>query len=91
MTPENICGANWYLVESSCLKIAITKENYDNSKLACRNQNAALASLTSQKKVEFVVKQLQNMQVVNIIIIITLIDHSAKCYSIKPECDDCMH
>ncbi|XP_073467126.1 attractin [Aquarana catesbeiana] len=60
--PENICGANWYLVESSCLKIAITKENYDNSKLACRNQNAALASLTSQKKVEFVVKQLQNIQ-----------------------------
>ncbi|XP_075045915.1 attractin [Mixophyes fleayi] len=60
--PENICGANWQLVDSSCLKIFNTKENYDNAKLTCRSQNAMLASLTTQKKVDFVVKQLQNMQ-----------------------------
>ncbi|XP_063781410.1 attractin [Pseudophryne corroboree] len=60
--PDNICGANWQLVDSSCLKIVNTKDNYDNSKLACRSQNAVLASLTTQKKVDFVVKQLQTMQ-----------------------------
>ncbi|XP_073442856.1 attractin [Dendrobates tinctorius] len=59
--PENICGATWHLVESSCLKITNTKDTYDNSKLSCRGQNAMLASLTTPKKVEFVVKQLQNM------------------------------
>uniref|UniRef100_A0A8C5WJR4 Attractin n=1 Tax=Leptobrachium leishanense TaxID=445787 RepID=A0A8C5WJR4_9ANUR len=60
--PESTCGANWHMVGSSCLKITNTKDNYDNAKLACRSQNAALASLTSQSKVEFVLKQLQNMQ-----------------------------
>ncbi|KAM4809130.1 attractin [Rhinophrynus dorsalis] len=60
--PENICGSGWYLVGSSCLKITSMKDNYDNSKLACRSQNAVLASLTTPKKVEFVLKQLQNTQ-----------------------------
>ncbi|XP_032621716.1 attractin isoform X1 [Chelonoidis abingdonii] len=60
--PENICGANWHLVGNSCLKINSTKESYDNGKLACRAQNALLASLTTQKKVEFVLKELQRMQ-----------------------------
>ncbi|KAG8453284.1 hypothetical protein GDO86_000064 [Hymenochirus boettgeri] len=57
--PENICGTGWYLVSSSCLKITSTKDSYDNAKLACRNQNAYLASLTSQKEVEFVLQSLQ--------------------------------
>ncbi|KAJ1213302.1 hypothetical protein NDU88_000940 [Pleurodeles waltl] len=60
--PDNVCGANWNLVGSSCLKITSSKDNYDNNKLACRTHNAALASLTTPKKVEFVLKQLQNMQ-----------------------------
>uniref|UniRef100_A0A8C3S0Y5 Attractin n=1 Tax=Chelydra serpentina TaxID=8475 RepID=A0A8C3S0Y5_CHESE len=60
--PENICGANWHLVGNSCLKITNTKESYDNAKLACRTHNALLASLTTQKKVEFVLKELQRMQ-----------------------------
>ncbi|XP_053556310.1 attractin [Bombina bombina] len=60
--PENICGANWHLVGSSCLKITSTKDTYDSSKLACRSHNAVLASLTTQKKVDFVVNQLQQMQ-----------------------------
>ncbi|KAM8938952.1 attractin [Pelodytes ibericus] len=60
--PENICGASWHLVGSSCLKITSAKDSYDNSKLTCRSHNAVLASLTTQSKVEFVVKQLQNMQ-----------------------------
>nr|XP_033809079.1 attractin [Geotrypetes seraphini] len=60
--PENICGVNWYLVGNSCLKISTAKENNDIAKLACRNHNAVLASLTTQKKVNFVLKYLQNMQ-----------------------------
>uniref|UniRef100_I3N7F2 Attractin-like n=1 Tax=Ictidomys tridecemlineatus TaxID=43179 RepID=I3N7F2_ICTTR len=60
--PENICGVGWHLVGNSCLKITTAKENYDNAKLYCRNHNAFLASLTTQKKVEFVLKQLQIMQ-----------------------------
>nr|XP_016851784.1 PREDICTED: attractin [Anolis carolinensis] len=60
--PENICGASWHLVGNSCLKITNTKDSYDNAKLTCRNHNAALASLTTQKKVEFVLKELQKIQ-----------------------------
>uniref|UniRef100_A0A2R8ZWK9 Attractin n=1 Tax=Pan paniscus TaxID=9597 RepID=A0A2R8ZWK9_PANPA len=60
--PENICGIGWHLVGNSCLKITTAKENYDNAKLFCRNHNALLASLTTQKKVEFVLKQLRIMQ-----------------------------
>uniref|UniRef100_A0A4W3GLH3 Attractin n=1 Tax=Callorhinchus milii TaxID=7868 RepID=A0A4W3GLH3_CALMI len=59
--PETICGENWHLVGNSCLTISTTKENYDNAKLMCRGQHAALASLTTQKKVEFVLKELQIM------------------------------
>lgn len=59
---ENICGIGWHLVGNSCLKITTAKETYDNAKLSCRNHNAFLASLTTQKKVEFVLKQLRIMQ-----------------------------
>ncbi|PKU48492.1 attractin [Limosa lapponica baueri] len=60
--PENICGTNWHLVGNSCLKITNAKENYDHAKLSCRSNGALLASLTTQKKVEFVTKELQKMQ-----------------------------
>ncbi|POI32745.1 hypothetical protein CIB84_003503, partial [Bambusicola thoracicus] len=60
--PENICGTNWHLVSNSCLKITNAKENYDHAKLSCRSSGASLASLTTQKKVEFVLKELQKMQ-----------------------------
>lgn len=60
--PENICGTNWHLVGNSCLKITNAKENYDHAKLSCRSNGALLASLTTQKKVEFVLKELQKMQ-----------------------------
>lgn len=59
---ENICGTNWHLVSNSCLKITNAKENYDHAKLSCRSSGASLASLTTQKKVEFVLKELQKMQ-----------------------------
>ncbi|KAF7252463.1 Attractin [Varanus komodoensis] len=59
---ENICGATWLLVGNSCLRITNTKDSYDNAKLACRNHNAVLASLTTQKKVEFLLKELQKTQ-----------------------------
>lgn len=60
--PENICGTNWHLVGNSCLKITNAKETYDHAKLSCRSNGALLASLTTQKKVEFVLKELQKMQ-----------------------------
>uniref|UniRef100_A0A8B9G002 Attractin n=1 Tax=Amazona collaria TaxID=241587 RepID=A0A8B9G002_9PSIT len=56
--PENICGTNWHLVGNSCLKITNAKETYDHAKLSCRSNGALLASLTTQKKVEFVLKEL---------------------------------
>lgn len=59
---ENICGTNWHLVGNSCLKITNAKETYDHAKLSCRSNGALLASLTTQKKVEFVLKELQKMQ-----------------------------
>uniref|UniRef100_A0A672HY88 Attractin n=1 Tax=Salarias fasciatus TaxID=181472 RepID=A0A672HY88_SALFA len=62
--PENVCGESWHLVGNSCLKFITAKDSYDNAKLACRSHNAVLASLTSQKKVDFVLKELQIMSVV---------------------------
>uniref|UniRef100_A0A672HYI1 Attractin n=1 Tax=Salarias fasciatus TaxID=181472 RepID=A0A672HYI1_SALFA len=59
--PENVCGESWHLVGNSCLKFITAKDSYDNAKLACRSHNAVLASLTSQKKVDFVLKELQIM------------------------------
>ncbi|XP_077586752.1 attractin isoform X1 [Stigmatopora nigra] len=61
--PENVCGESWHLVGNSCLKFLTAKDSYDNAKLACRSQNAVLASLTTQKKVDFVLKELQIMSV----------------------------
>ncbi|XP_029819569.1 attractin, partial [Manacus vitellinus] len=60
--PENICGTNWHLVGNSCLKITNAKETYDHAKLSCRSNGALLASLTTQKKVDFVLKELQKIQ-----------------------------
>lgn len=57
--PENVCGESWQLVGNSCLKFITANDSYDNSKLACRSHNAVLASLTTQKKVDFVLKELQ--------------------------------
>lgn len=56
-----MCGDNWHLVGNSCLKFLTAKESYDNAKLSCRGHSGVLASLTSAKKVDFVLKELQNM------------------------------
>ncbi|KAI1883794.1 hypothetical protein AGOR_G00235240 [Albula goreensis] len=61
--PENVCGEGWHLVGNSCLKFITANDSYDNAKLTCRSHNAVLASLTTQKKVEFVLKELQIMTV----------------------------
>ncbi|KAI5108184.1 attractin [Silurus meridionalis] len=58
--PENICGESWHLVGNSCMKLITAKDSYDNAKLACRSHSAVLASLTTQKKVQFVIKELQS-------------------------------
>lgn len=62
--PENVCGESWHLVGNSCLKFITAKDSYDNAKLACRSHNAVLASLTTPKKVDFVLKELQMMSAV---------------------------
>ncbi|XP_029683780.1 attractin [Takifugu rubripes] len=59
--PENVCGESWHLVGNSCLKFITANDSYDNAKLACRSHNAVLASLTTQKKVDFVLKELQTI------------------------------
>ncbi|XP_016350258.1 attractin-like [Sinocyclocheilus anshuiensis] len=58
--PGNICGESWHLVGNSCLKLITAKDSYDNAKLACRSHQAVLASLTTQKKVQFVLKEMHN-------------------------------
>ncbi|XP_075873521.1 attractin isoform X2 [Nelusetta ayraudi] len=59
--PDNVCGDSWHLVGNSCLKLLTAKESYDNAKLSCRGHSGVLASLTSTKKVDFVLKELQTM------------------------------
>ncbi|XP_067099058.1 attractin isoform X1 [Osmerus mordax] len=62
--PENVCGESWRLVGNSCMKFITANDSYDNAKLTCRSHNnAVLASLTTQKKVDFVLKELQIMNV----------------------------
>lgn len=58
---ENVCGDSWHLVGNSCLKFITANDSYDNAKLACRSHNAILASLTTQKKVDFVLKELHTV------------------------------
>ncbi|RXN39354.1 attractin isoform X1 [Labeo rohita] len=48
------------MVGNSCLKLITAKDSYDNAKLACRSHQAVLASLTTQKKVQFVLKEMHN-------------------------------
>ncbi|TNN76651.1 Attractin [Liparis tanakae] len=60
---QNVCGESWHLVGNSCLKFLTAKDSYDNAKLACRSHNAVLASLTTQKEVDFALKELQIMSV----------------------------
>uniref|UniRef100_A0AAY4ETR7 Attractin n=1 Tax=Denticeps clupeoides TaxID=299321 RepID=A0AAY4ETR7_9TELE len=57
--PENVCGESWQLVGNSCLKLFTAKDSYDNAKLTCRSHSAVLASLTTQKKVQFVLREMQ--------------------------------
>lgn len=61
LPPDNVCGDSWHLVGNSCLKLLTAKESYDNAKLSCRGHSGVLASLTSTKKVDFVLKELQTM------------------------------
>ncbi|XP_062852126.1 attractin isoform X1 [Trichomycterus rosablanca] len=58
--PDTICGDGWHLVGNLCMKLLTAKDSYDNANLACRNHNAVLASLTTQKKVQFVLKELRS-------------------------------
>ncbi|XP_048060135.1 attractin isoform X1 [Megalobrama amblycephala] len=58
--PGSICGESWHLVGNSCLKLITAKDSYDNAKLVCRSHQAVLASLTTQKKVQFVLKEMHN-------------------------------
>uniref|UniRef100_A0A7N6C2W6 Attractin n=1 Tax=Anabas testudineus TaxID=64144 RepID=A0A7N6C2W6_ANATE len=60
-TKTSCKSCNWHLVGNSCLKFITAKDSYDNAKLACRSHNAVLASLTTQKKVDFVLKELHIM------------------------------
>ncbi|KAJ3613912.1 hypothetical protein NHX12_020155, partial [Muraenolepis orangiensis] len=62
--PANVCGESWHLVGNSCLKFLTAKDSYDNAKLACRGHSGVLASLTSQKEVDHVLKELQVMSLV---------------------------
>ena len=46
------------------MKFITANDSYDNAKLTCRSHSSAvLASLTTQKKVDFVLKELQIMNV----------------------------
>uniref|UniRef100_A0A8C2KCC4 Attractin n=1 Tax=Cyprinus carpio TaxID=7962 RepID=A0A8C2KCC4_CYPCA len=71
--PGNICGESWHLVGNSCLKLITAKDSYDNAKLACRSHQAVLASLTTQKKVQFVLKEIWYQLFKNLLLLYCII------------------
>uniref|UniRef100_A0A8C2Q589 Attractin n=1 Tax=Cyprinus carpio TaxID=7962 RepID=A0A8C2Q589_CYPCA len=81
--PGNICGESWHLVGNSCLKLITAKDSYDNAKLACRSHQAVLASLTTQKKVQFVLKEMHNRSL-QVRLRLLFIDYSSAFNTIVP-------
>uniref|UniRef100_A0AAQ5YU46 Attractin-like 1a n=1 Tax=Amphiprion ocellaris TaxID=80972 RepID=A0AAQ5YU46_AMPOC len=57
-----LCGEGWQHVGEACLRINSSKESYDNAQHYCKNLGGNIASLLTDKQVNFVLEELQKYQ-----------------------------
>ncbi|XP_061412599.1 attractin-like protein 1 isoform X1 [Lethenteron reissneri] len=55
----HLCGERWMRVGAQCLRVLPEAVSNDDAKLQCYNEHAALASLTSQRHVDFLLASLR--------------------------------
>lgn len=54
-----LCGEGWHHVGEACLRINSSRESYDNAQHYCKNLGGNIASLLTDKQVNFVLEELQ--------------------------------
>lgn len=57
-----LCGEGWHHVGEACLRINSSRESYDNTQHYCKNLGGNIASLITDKQVNFVLEELQKYQ-----------------------------
>lgn len=57
-----LCGEGWHHVGEACLRINSSRESYDNTQHYCKNLGGNIASLLTDKQVNFVLEELQKYQ-----------------------------
>lgn len=57
-----LCGEGWHHVGEACLRINSSRESYDNTQHYCKNLGGNIASLLTDKRVNFVLEELQKYQ-----------------------------
>ena len=60
--PAQQCSEGWSQVGDACLRINSSLESYDNAQHYCKNLNGNIASLTTSKQVDFVLEELNKLQ-----------------------------
>uniref|UniRef100_A0A3Q0RF30 Attractin-like 1a n=1 Tax=Amphilophus citrinellus TaxID=61819 RepID=A0A3Q0RF30_AMPCI len=60
--PGQLCGEGWHQVAEVCLRINSSRESYDNAQHYCKNLGGNIASLLTDKQVNFVLEELQKYQ-----------------------------
>ncbi|KAK0140413.1 Attractin-like protein 1 [Merluccius polli] len=56
--PGQLCGEDWQHVGEACLRINASRESYDNAQHYCKNLGGNIASLVTEKQVDFVLEEL---------------------------------
>jgi len=57
-----LCGDGWHHVGEACLRINSSRDSYDNAQHYCKNLGGNIASLLTDKQVNFVLEELQKYQ-----------------------------
>ncbi|XP_026212377.1 attractin-like protein 1 isoform X1 [Anabas testudineus] len=60
--PGQLCGEGWSHVGEACLRINSSRESYDNAQHYCKNLGGNIASLLTDKQVNYVLEELQKYQ-----------------------------
>uniref|UniRef100_A0A8C4ZJK4 Attractin-like 1a n=1 Tax=Gadus morhua TaxID=8049 RepID=A0A8C4ZJK4_GADMO len=56
--PGQLCGEDWQHIGEVCLRINSSRDSYDNAQHYCKNLGGNIASLITEKQVDFVLEEL---------------------------------